>query len=95
MDYVADRLGGTKLTAIDPTERAKALEPEDTLDQAFGRGVQQVLYSAFLNDMNLTDITEVWRRGSVIGSWLLDPNADALLRDPQLEAFGGRVSASG
>ena len=46
-------------------------------------------------DMNLTDITEVWRRGSVIGSWLLDLTADALLRDPQLEAFGGRVSDSG
>ena len=45
--------------------------------------------------MNLTDITEVWRRGSVIGSWLLDLTADALLKDLQLEAFGGRVSDSG
>ena len=46
-------------------------------------------------EMNLSDITEVWRRGSVIGSWLLDLTAGALLRDPQLEAYGGRVSDSG
>ena len=42
-------------------------------------------------DMNLTDITEVWRRSSVIGSWLRDRTADALLKDPQLEAFGGHA----
>ncbi len=46
-------------------------------------------------DMNLPDITEVWRRGSVIGSWLLDLTASALLADPQLAAYGGRVSDSG
>ena len=46
-------------------------------------------------EMNLTEITEVWRRGSVIGSWLLDLTAGALLKDPQLEAFDGRVSDSG
>ena len=46
-------------------------------------------------DMNLPDITEVWRRGSVIGSWLLDLTAGALLQDPQLAAYGGRVSDSG
>jgi len=46
-------------------------------------------------EMNLPDITEVWRRGSVIGSWLLDLTAGALLRDPQLRAYGGRVSDSG
>ncbi len=46
-------------------------------------------------EMNLPDITEVWRRGSVIGSWLLDLTAGALLRDPQLDAYGGRVSDSG
>jgi 6-phosphogluconate dehydrogenase len=45
--------------------------------------------------MNLPDITEVWRRGSVIGSWLLDLTAGALLQDPQLDAYGGRVSDSG
>ena len=46
-------------------------------------------------EMNLPDITEVWRRGSVIGSWLLDLTAGALLQDPQLAAYGGRVSDSG
>ena len=46
-------------------------------------------------EMNLPDITEVWRRGSVIGSWLLDLTACALLEDPQLAAYDGRVSDSG
>ena len=46
-------------------------------------------------EMNLPDIAEVWRRGSVIGSWLLDLTANALLKDPQLTAYGGRVSDSG
>ena len=61
IDYVADRLGGTKLTAIDPTERAKALELEKTLDQAFGRGVQQVLYSALLKDQRT--VVDLWSFG--------------------------------
>ncbi|MEO8546639.1 MAG: phosphogluconate dehydrogenase (NAD(+)-dependent, decarboxylating) [Burkholderiaceae bacterium] len=46
-------------------------------------------------ELNLSEVTEVWRRGSVIGSWLLDLTAGALLKDPQLEAFDGRVSDSG
>jgi 6-phosphogluconate dehydrogenase len=46
-------------------------------------------------DFNLRDITEVWRRGSVIASWLLDLTAAALLKDPELSKFGGRVSDSG
>jgi len=46
-------------------------------------------------EMDLPEITEVWRRGSVIGSWLLDLTAGALLKDPQLDAFDGRVSDSG
>ncbi len=46
-------------------------------------------------DMHLPDIAEVWRRGSVIGSWLLDLTAGALLKDPQLETYEGRVSDSG
>ena len=45
--------------------------------------------------LNLPEITEVWRRGSVIGSWLLDLTAGALFHDPQLNAFDGRVSDSG
>ena len=46
-------------------------------------------------DFDLTDITEVWRRGSVIASWLLDLTARALAKQPQLEKFSGRVSDSG
>ena len=46
-------------------------------------------------DLNLTDITELWRRGSVIASWLLDLTATALLEDPGLAKFAGRVSDSG
>ena len=46
-------------------------------------------------DFNLADITEVWRRGSVIASWLLDLTAIALAEQPQLERFSGRVSDSG
>jgi 6-phosphogluconate dehydrogenase len=46
-------------------------------------------------DLNLADVTEVWRRGSVISSWLLDLTASALAQDPQLSKFGGRVSDSG
>ena len=46
-------------------------------------------------DFNLADISEVWRRGSVIASWLLDLTATALAADAQLSKFGGRVSDSG
>jgi 6-phosphogluconate dehydrogenase len=46
-------------------------------------------------DLNLADITEVWRRGSVIASWLLDLTANSLVEDPNLAKFAGRVSDSG
>ena len=46
-------------------------------------------------DLDLRDVTEVWRRGSVISSWLLDLTASALAADPNLSNFGGRVSDSG
>ena len=46
-------------------------------------------------DLNLRDIAEVWRRGSVVSSWLLDLTASALLKDPTLSKFDGRVSDSG
>ena len=46
-------------------------------------------------DLDLADIAEVWRRGSVIASWLLDLTAAALPGDPELERFTGRVSDSG
>jgi 6-phosphogluconate dehydrogenase len=44
---------------------------------------------------NLADVAEVWRRGSVIQSWLLDLTAQALTAEPDLARFGGRVSDSG
>jgi 6-phosphogluconate dehydrogenase len=49
----------------------------------------------YMYDINLPDVAEVWRRGSVIASWLLDLTAIALLKSPQLTDFGGRVSDSG
>jgi 6-phosphogluconate dehydrogenase len=49
----------------------------------------------YMYDINLPDVTEVWRRGSVIASWLLDLTAIALIKSPTLEDFSGRVSDSG
>jgi 6-phosphogluconate dehydrogenase len=46
-------------------------------------------------DLDIASITELWRRGSVVSSWLLDLTAAALVEDPQLDAFSGRVSDSG
>src|SRR5271155_1644847 len=46
-------------------------------------------------DLNLPDVAEVWRRGSVIASWLLDLTAASLVKDPSLSQFAGRVSDSG
>src|SRR2546422_4736360 len=46
-------------------------------------------------DFHLPDIAEVWRRGSVVASWLLDLSASALIKDPELKGFQGRVSESG
>jgi 6-phosphogluconate dehydrogenase len=46
-------------------------------------------------ELNVADVAELWRRGSVISSWLLDLTAAALVRDPSLERFSGRVSDSG
>jgi len=50
---------------------------------------------AYMYDLDLPAIAEVWRRGSVIASWLLDLTAEALVASPQLEEFSGRVSDSG
>ncbi|MFY9805375.1 MAG: decarboxylating 6-phosphogluconate dehydrogenase [Candidatus Acidiferrales bacterium] len=49
----------------------------------------------YLYDLNLPDVAEVWRRGSVIASWLLDLTAIALVKSPTLADFSGRVSDSG
>jgi 6-phosphogluconate dehydrogenase len=50
---------------------------------------------AYMYDLPIADIAEVWRRGSVVSSWLLDLTAQALAEDPRLEKFSGRVSDSG
>jgi len=50
---------------------------------------------AFQYDIDLAEVAEVWRRGSVVASWLLDLTANALVASPELEGFSGRVSDSG
>ncbi|MEV6277272.1 phosphogluconate dehydrogenase (NAD(+)-dependent, decarboxylating) [Nocardia sp. NPDC051832] len=49
----------------------------------------------YMYDIDIPEVTEVWRRGSVVASWLLDLTAGALYADPALETFSGRVSDSG
>ena len=50
---------------------------------------------AYQYELDIADVAEVWRRGSVVASWLLDLTADALAKSPELEDFSGRVSDSG
>ena len=50
---------------------------------------------AYQYDIDVAEVAEVWRRGSVVGSWLVDLIADALARSPDLDSFSGRVSDSG
>ncbi|MFZ1548290.1 MAG: decarboxylating 6-phosphogluconate dehydrogenase, partial [Candidatus Nitrotoga sp.] len=50
---------------------------------------------AFRYDINVAEVAELWRRGSVVSSWLLDLTAHALQADPNLQKFGGKVSDSG
>jgi len=50
---------------------------------------------AYQYDIDVAEVAEVWRRGSVVGSWLVDLTADALARSPDLDGFEGRVSDSG
>jgi 6-phosphogluconate dehydrogenase len=50
---------------------------------------------AYQYEIDVSEVAEVWRRGSVVGSWLLDLTADALARSPGLDEFSGRVSDSG
>ncbi|GAA1877697.1 phosphogluconate dehydrogenase (NAD(+)-dependent, decarboxylating) [Streptantibioticus ferralitis] len=50
---------------------------------------------AYRFDIDVAEVAEVWRRGSVVGSWLVDLMADALARSPRLDDFAGRVSDSG
>jgi 6-phosphogluconate dehydrogenase len=50
---------------------------------------------AYRYDIDVAEVAEVWRRGSVVGSWLMDLTADALAKSPRLDKFAGRVSDSG
>jgi 6-phosphogluconate dehydrogenase len=50
---------------------------------------------AYQYEIDVAEVAEVWRRGSVVGSWLVDLTADALAKSPDLENFAGRVSDSG
>ncbi len=61
LDYIADSLGGTRLTPIDAAKRAQTLALEKTLDKVFGRGVQQVLYAALLKDRRT--LVALWSAG--------------------------------
>jgi 6-phosphogluconate dehydrogenase len=63
------------------------------LMQSYAEGFDILRNAAY--DFNLTEIAELWRRGSVVSSWLLDLAALALAADPQLEAFVGKVADSG
>ena len=60
---------------------------------AYAEGIRHPEHYMF--DLNLADVSEVWRRGSVVSSWLLDLTAQALASSPQLDNFGGKVSDSG
>jgi 6-phosphogluconate dehydrogenase len=50
---------------------------------------------AYQYDIDVGEVAELWRRGSVVGSWLIDLTADAFARSPRLDDFAGRVSDSG
>ncbi|ANJ56045.1 6-phosphogluconate dehydrogenase [Pseudomonas silesiensis] len=70
--------------------------------QAFAEGFDILKTKASTNlpedqrfDLNVADIAEVWRRGSVVSSWLLDLTADALASDPKLDGYEGAVADSG
>ncbi len=63
-------------------------------DVLFGRNTDKVPEDERF-DFNLSDVSEVWRRGSVISSWLLDLTADALAKDQKLSSFSGHVADSG
>jgi len=62
--------------------------------QAYAEGFD-ILRSVERYDLDLADVAEVWRRGSVVTSWLLDLTATALLEDPELSGYGGFVQDSG
>src|SRR5439155_1389891 len=79
---------------VDDIRRAKTLASKN-IDDVDAETTPLREPEHYQYDLNLSDITEVWRRGSVIASWLLDLTASALTADPALAKFAGRVSDSG
>jgi 6-phosphogluconate dehydrogenase len=72
------------------------------LMQAYGEGLDVLVHKSSKDlpenerfDLNVSDIVELWRRGSVVGSWLLDLTAMALVENPDLSNFSGSVEDSG
>jgi 6-phosphogluconate dehydrogenase len=63
--------------------------------QAMAEGLDLLRRAPAPLDFNLADVTEAWRRGSVVASWLLDLTAQALAQDPELASYSGRVGDSG
>jgi 6-phosphogluconate dehydrogenase len=61
----------------------------------FKNAVSEQLPEDYRYDLNLADIAELWRRGSVVSSWLLDLTSISLARDPKLESYEGFVQDSG
>ncbi len=84
MAAYAEGLNVLKHAGIGASDRAADAETAPLRDPRFYR-----------YDLDVGEIAEVWRRGSVVASWLLDLTAAAMLEDPGLERFSGRVSDSG
>jgi 6-phosphogluconate dehydrogenase len=84
MAAYAEGMGVLREANVGKRERASDAETTPLLDSEH-----------YQYDLNLRDIAELWRRGSVIASWLLDLTAAALVKDPDLSGFAGRVSDSG
>ena len=84
MAAYAEGLGVLRNANIGKQERASDAETTPLRDPEY-----------YQYDLNLRDVAEVWRRGSVIASWLLDLTAAGLVEDPELKRFAGRVSDSG
>jgi 6-phosphogluconate dehydrogenase len=84
MAAYAEGLGILKRANIGKSEQVKDAETAPLQDPRF-----------YSYDIDVHEVAEVWRRGSVIGSWLLDLTAAALAKDPDLSAYAGRVSDSG
>ncbi|MEJ7697188.1 MAG: hypothetical protein WKF78_11355 [Candidatus Limnocylindrales bacterium] len=67
----------------------------EAIDHTVGAERGTWFWELYQYEFDLADVAEVWRRGSVVASWLLDLTASALVKSPDLEGFSGRVSDSG